>query len=595
MNCNEESMKKLIKKIILSLDKAQRKKIILVVLITILGSFAELLGVSALLPFIDAILQGDQILNNKYLGAVYSAFQLQNIQQLLVILAIAIIGIYIVKNIYILYMYKVQYYFVYDNRRRVSYRLMKAYLKQPYLYHVSHGSAELIRNIDDDTSMFFTAVSHLLHLLTESTVGVVLIIYLYIRDKSITIGIVVILGLFSILFVKGMKKKSKALGDENRYLFMAVRQNILQAFGGIREVKIMNKEEYYLNSYNEVCKRYSNNYCKNKIIEVMPRPIMEAVTILAMMGVIALKLIKGVDLSYFIPTMTVFVMSAFRMLPSFSRIAISFNALMFNKQAIDTVYEALLRVQELEKQEHIVNKTQDKECLCYEHNIQLCNVTFQYPKGDREILSDVSITINKNESIAFIGPSGQGKTTLADIILGLLPPDKGSVLADGVSIDTHLNQWYKKIGYIPQTIYLTEDTIRNNIAFGLSENEIDEAKVERALRDAQLKDFVSSLPEGLETNIGERGIRLSGGQRQRIGIARALYNNPEILILDEATSALDTETENAVMESINALAGSKTMIVIAHRLTTIRNCDKIYRVEDGNVILVDKEEILRQI
>ena len=314
---------------------------------------------------------------------------------------------------------------------------------------------------------------------------------------------------------------------------------------------------------------------------------METVCIGGMMSVVILKILRGVNLSYFIPTLSVFVVAAFRMLPSFGRITSFMNMMIFNKPAVEAVYNDVRIMNELDELKTVEN---DNE-LIFNNKIDISCVAYSYPNTTAEVLKRVDISIKKNESIGFIGPSGQGKTTLADIILGILTPSKGTIEVDGKDITENMTSWHHMLGYIPQTIFLCDDTIRKNVAYGINEEDIDDERVIRALEEAQIKDFVLRLEEGINTEIGERGVRLSGGQRQRIGIARALYNNPEVLILDEATSALDNDTEVAVMDAINRLQGNKTLIIIAHRLSTIENCDKIYRINDGFAELIDKCEL----
>lgn len=308
---------------------------------------------------------------------------------------------------------------------------------------------------------------------------------------------------------------------------------------------------------------------------------MEAVCVSALLAVVAFKLMRGTHSAYFVSTLSVFAIAAFRLLPSINRIANYMSVIMFNKPAIDAVYHDLKQIDELNLKKYDIITTQNK--LSIKDKISVKNLYFKYPDADTYVLDNVSFDILKNQSTALIGPSGAGKTTLADIILGALQPTAGGVFVDDKNIMEYMQGWHENLGYIPQTIYLMDDSIRNNVAFGIDEEYIDNTKVERALRQAQLWEFVLGLEKGLDTEIGEGGVRLSGGQRQRIGIARALYNDPEVLILDEATSALDSDTENAVMEAIDSLSGNKTLIIIAHRLTTIRNCNVTYEVKGAGV------------
>ncbi len=339
-------------------------------------------------------------------------------------------------------------------------------------------------------------------------------------------------------------------------------------------------------SYRE----YAECFRKFQVYSILPRPLMEAVCITGLMLVVVLKIASGVEMSYFVPTLSVFVVAAFRMLLSFSRITSHLSTVVFNKSAVDSVYRDLQEINSLS----ITKNNNHNKVLEFEDKIEIEQLSFTYANSSKEVLHAVDFCIKKHQSVGLIGPSGQGKTTLADIILGVLQPSKGRVLLDGADISENMYAWHMKLGYIPQTIFLSDDTIRRNIAYGIQDSEIDDPRVWKAVEEAQLKTFVESLEKGIETEVGERGVRLSGGQRQRIGIARALYNNPDILVLDEATSALDNDTETAVMEAINRLQGNKTLIIIAHRLTTIKSCDAIYEVNDGNVTEVNKKVLFAE-
>ena len=307
---------------------------------------------------------------------------------------------------------------------------------------------------------------------------------------------------------------------------------------------------------------------------------MEMVFVAALLMVIIVKLLMGTHSEYFVATLSVFAIAAFRLMPSINRITNYMSILMFTKSSVSKVYCDLQEVEKLEKEGLSADDFADMEL---KETIEIRDLIFRYPDADSNVLENINFTIKKNQSVALIGPSGAGKSTLADILLGVLEPTQGTVFVDGKDIRGHIKDWHRRIGYIPQSIYLMDASIKENIAFGIGKDQIDEIRIERVLEEAQLKEFVDKLPEGLETVIGEGGVRLSGGQRQRIGIARALYNDPDLLVLDEATSALDNNTEKAVMEAIDKLAGSKTLIIIAHRLTTIQNCDIVYEVKDKQV------------
>ena len=475
-----------------------------------------------------------------------------------------------------------QYRFTYENQRRLSYKMMRCYMDQPYVFHLNHNSAELSRNINEDVVSFFEAVLASLQLASEGSVCLAILLLLLYQDKSITIGVLLLVGVFGIVFMKVFRKKLRTAGRKSRDRQGSTRRIALEALGSVKEIKVLNREQAFVEQYDSQYRDFAESNRLFKLYSMIPKPAMETVCITGLMLVVCVKLISGVEPEYFIPTLSLFAVAAFRMLPSANRIAEYLSRIMFSKPAIDAIYHDLKEIENLMVQKRQLAAT---EPLMLEKEIRVENLSFHYPESEKWIFQNCSLVIPKNKSIAFIGPSGQGKTTMADIILGLLQPQEGAVLVDGVDIRERMQAWQKKLGYIPQTISLLDASIRDNILFGIEKEQVNEKRLEEALQEAQLKTFIDSLEEGLDTVIGEGGVRLSGGQRQRIGIARALYHNPEVLVLDEATSALDNDTEAAVMEAIDHLAGSKTLIIIAHRLSTIKNCDLVYRIEKGEVSL----------
>ncbi len=561
-------------------NRKQKAGLLLLLIAIIVGTFLELAGVTAIMPFIDVVMNPETIDRKWYLKIPYESLNFQNTTVFIIFVAVVLIAVYILKNVYLCFMYYAQYRFTYDNRRKVATRMLNAYLKQPYSYHRIHPSSELMRNISTDTERMFDCVLSILQLFTEGCVCVVLVVYLLIMDKSITIGVGAILSLFLLVFYRGFKKYLNHVGNENRKYAARITQWLQQSFGGIKEAKILEREDYFLNQFDYNYKKSASYDRKYRFLQVAPRPIMEMVFVAAILAVIIVKLLNGTQSAYFVSTLSVFAIAAFRLMPSMNRITNYMSVLMFTKGSVEKVYHDLQEVERLEKSKPV--ETADVS-LELKKEIQIRNLSFRYPDASENVLENISFTIPKNRSIAFIGPSGAGKTTLADIILGVLEPTAGQICVDGIDIQNCMSAWHKNIGYIPQSIYLMDASIRENVAFGIPEEQIDETCLRRALEEAQLKEFVDSLPEGLDTVIGESGVRLSGGQRQRIGIARALYNDPDVLVLDEATSALDNETEKAVMDAIDRLAGNKTLIIIAHRLTTITNCDVIYEVKDRQI------------
>ena len=581
----------MLKKINYVLDKKQKIHLILLLIIIFIGAFVELLGVSAILPVVNVATSPETIDQTWYLSWLKQTLKLEDAGQMLIVLSIILIIIYILKNVYVTIMYNMQYGFIFGNQKKLAVKLMDCYMHQNYLFHVSKNVAELQRNVTSDVNGFFTVVLNFLQFLAEISVCVVLVLYLLMQDFVTTMAVAVLLFIFVGFFAGIFKKILGEKGRKNREVNVQVTKWILQSFSGIKEIKVINAEDFFIDNYNKYYSQFATLQRQQSMLTFLPRPVMETVCICGLLLAVILKLtIDSSDIASFIPTLSVFAIAAFRMLPSFNRITGYLGGIMFSIPSIDAIYNDLKEVEQLLKQKEIIEKIDENMSLT--KSIQMEHVSFKYPESDKWILKNANIEIRKNSSVAFIGASGAGKTTAADLILGLLEPEEGHILVDGVDICTNMAAWHQKIGYIPQTIYLMDDTIKANIAFGVDEANIDETRIQKALKEAQLDEFITQLPEGIHTEIGDRGVKLSGGQRQRIGIARALYRNPEVLILDEATSALDNDTEKEVMEAIDSLHGTRTLIVIAHRLTTIQNCDEIYEVGNGKFKLKSKQEVL---
>ena len=572
----------MLKKISYVLDNRQKRNLFILLIVILVGAFVELLGVSSILPIVNVALEPETIEKTWYLVLVKETMGFTDARQMLVFLALMLIVIYIVKNIYITVMYSLQYRFIFNNQKRLAVKMMDCYMRQNYIFHVSKNVAELQRNVTNDVNGFFTVVLNALQFLAEFSVCAVLSIFLLQSDVITTLAVAGLIMIFGMLFTFVFKRVLVQKGERNRELNVQTTKWILQSFSGIKEIKVANSENFFIYNYDKNYSQFAVLQRQQSMLKFIPRPVMESVCICGLLLAIIIKTqFAGADLKSFIPTLSVFAIAAFRMLPSFNRITGNLGSIMFDKPAIDSVYHDLVEIEELMKQKQVEKNTFDKIVL--KDRISMEKVSFHYPESDKMVLQDANLTIKKNSSVAFIGASGAGKTTVVDLILGLLEPQNGKITVDGKNINTHMESWHQSIGYIPQTIYLMDDTIRANIAFGIPENEINEKLLMQAVKEAQLDQFINSLPDGLDTVIGDRGVRLSGGQRQRIGIARALYRDPQVLILDEATSALDNETEKEVMQAIDNLHGQRTMIVIAHRLTTIKNCDVIYEVADGAI------------
>ena len=567
-----------------------RFKIVLLLVMVVIGSFMELLGVAIFSPFVEIFMDADAVRGNKYLNYFYQLLGCSDTREFLAILAACIIFIYIFKNIFLWFEQDFILKFSYNMQRKLSIKLLTTYLHEPYTFHLNKNVAELQRSMQEDTALFSQVLIHTLQLIAEVVVCGVIGVYLFIVSHSITAVIVGLLIFCVGLFTSITRRFSKRLGKDAQIYKAKLYQWVNQSMGGVKEVKVLAREDYFVKNYEKYYKLYIKGLRLNKLLSITPKYIVEAVCMTGLLIAIIVKMFFGQrdDIATFIPQLSVFAVAAFRLMPSVGKINEHINNILYAVPSVDLIYGDLKGIEDFRKLEVDERKEWD-----FNNQIVVKGITYSYPDTDKKILDNTGCVIPKGKTVAFIGGSGAGKTTMVDIILGLLTPQLGKVMADDMNVFKNLSTWHHQIGYIPQAIYLSDDTIRNNVAFGIMEDEIDDEAVMEALRKAQLLEFAEALPDGLDTMVGDRGVRLSGGQRQRIGIARALYHDPEILVLDEATSALDNETETAVMESIESLQGMKTIIVIAHRLTTIRNADIIYEVCDGKAVERSKEYVFR--
>lgn len=560
------------------LDKNQIATGVALLFLMFIQGFLETVSVSLIIPIMSIVMSPSEVLNNKILKFIYDFLRLNSMNGFLIVILLATILCYVLKNVFLVFVYRFQYKYVYNNQLKISKKIMENYLFRPYEYYLNASTADINRVLNGDVGSTFSLLVILFQLLSEAIVAVLLIVLLMSIDATITItlGGVLLLALFLNNII--LKKKLNALGEKAIQYSAKSSRSLWQPINGIKEVKIAGKEEHFIHAYEENARNANDATIKSNIMTQVPRLLIEVIMIGGMLGLIIIFLLAGRSISTMMQQLSAFALAAVRLMPSANRMNTYINQIAFYEPSLDVVIRELNDCTSHKYQDEIENE------LIFSKEILLQNVSFHYPESEVYVLEKVDLKIPIGHSVGFVGHSGSGKSTAVDIILGLLKPQTGKVLIDGIDIEKAYNTWLSKVGYIPQMIYMLDDTIRRNVAFGEEETEIQDEKIWEALKDAQLLEFVKDLPEGLETKIGERGVRLSGGQRQRIGIARALYNQPDILIFDEATSALDNETEAAVMEAIDFLKGKKTMIIIAHRLETIRNCDIVYRVEKGKIV-----------
>lgn len=578
-----------IKKINYIFNRKQKMELGVNIVLALIAGLFELLGVSALIPLVNIILDSSAIETNKYYSLFADVFNAHTLTKFIVLFSVFLIVLYVIKNLYLIQRYKIQLDFIYNNRKKLSYKLMTTYLDQDYLFHVNHNPIDLQRNVHNDVGNFMAVISAVVSIVVEIFTCICMMGFLLVNDVVTTILIGLIFGVSFVIIYKINKKKQIEAGEQERLSYAEMNKWILQSFGGIKELKVLGMEKFFLDNFSRSFDENADANKRYKLYLYRPKYITEMLAMTALLLTISIRMLMGVNLMEFATTLTAFALAAMKMLPSFNRITEYTGNVLYGKASVDAVYDDLRQIEAFKS-----GSGADKsavERMNFQDSIEVHNVSFKYPEGVKSIFENANISIGKNKSVAFVGKSGAGKTTLADIMLGLLKPYEGTVTVDGRDIFENEDSWHKAVGYIPQNIYLIDDTIRANVSFDNSRSNDD--KIWEALREARLEDYVKGLPDGLDTVVGDRGVKLSGGQRQRVGIARALYTKPSVLFLDEATSALDTETENAVMESINYLQGKTTLVIIAHRLSTIRNCDYIYEVADGKIELKNKQDLFK--
>lgn len=563
------------------LNRHQKFRIFELTILMIIAGFMEMLSVSMVVPFIEALTNPDEFMNNQFAKVIAKFWNIPNYRSFLVIIAVVMASLYIVKNAFLLFQMRCQKKFVYNNMLMIRQKLLHSFLLRPYEYFLGAKSGEIIRIIGDDTTIAFGNLTMMLSLFSELIVSGTLITTSFIIAPQIMLAMAIVLLILITIIQFTIRPTLRKAGEQNLEAFAGMNQWLLQSIQGIKEIKLMMKESFFENSFMRSGRIYVRTTYQKEFLSNIPRFMVEAVAMAFFFIDLAVMIYRGVSFEMLIPVVSGVAMAAVRLLPSINRISQCLAQLAFGEAAVDKLIENLDEVALFN--EKLEKKLDEKRLEKFDREIEMSEVSYRYPSGESDVLNHANIIIKKGKSVGFVGVSGSGKTTAVDVLLGLLMPWEGEVLVDGLNIQSDMRGWLSNIGYIPQFIFMLDASILENVAFGISPEKIDEELVWKALRDAALEDFVKTLPEGLLTQIGERGVRLSGGQRQRIGIARALYSNPSVLFFDEATSALDNDTEAEVMNAITHLKGIKTMIIIAHRLSTIESCDEIYRVENGKI------------
>ncbi len=574
-------------------DRKQKGQLVILAVLILIGGVFETLGVSMMLPVVSVIISPEAlhkgIAKVPGLSDVLQSLGLNDDVKLACALLIILILLFVLKNGYLLFLIYKQNTFISRARNDMISRVMREFLNRPYEDYLGADIPTVFRITDSDIPKTFTLMLSLLSLSTELVVSLCLGIVLLFVNWQMTVLIVVVLLILTFISTKVLKPRLNEIGRRNQQTQSRIAKWRLQAIYGLKDVKVLNRQDFFIRNYYEQGKIGADIDRDYTVLNSVPRLMIETVFMAVVMLYVLIYIVRGGDATQLLPQLTAFGVAAVRIMPSANRINTYITAIAYNQVSLDYVYENLTESMKTDKAMRAERAAIAGPELHLENEIELKDITFAYPDSDVNIFTGANMIVKKGQSVGIIGPSGAGKSTIVDILLGLLHVQGGEILCDGSNIFSNYDSWLAQIGYIPQSIYLVDESIRENIAFGIDMDQIDDDRIWEVMEEAQLADFVKSLPEGIDTKIGDRGVRLSGGQRQRIGIARALYHNPEILVFDEATSALDNETEAAVMEAINSFHGRKTMVIIAHRLNTIEKCDVIYEVKDEKIAVTSLE------
>lgn len=566
----------------------QLKKCLVVFLLMVFGSILEAFGIGLILPLISMMGDPDFLITNQNVAKYASFFGIKTHLELIVFSTIGLLIFYIFKNFFIGIEYKIQIDYTMKFQSFFMDKLLESYLSKPYEFFLKTNPSVVQRNVlSCSQSVFSGLLIPFFQLSTEILTALFIGLMLFFVDPftGTVLGLVMITVLY--IMLKTFRKKVSYKGIEQTKYAEKMYKWTNQSIGAIKETKVLCKEGFFLRSFNEACSLYCSTLQSYNFINQLPRLFIETLAVVSLLGLILLKLSLGEKPIDIVPLMGLLALSAFRLMPCANRIIVTFNSIKFQLPNLDILFNELISIKNSQLSGKSLYKDKIENRIVFNNKIEIKNIEYSYPKDDncihrtdRKVLKNVSLVIQKGKFIGLVGQSGAGKTTFVDILLGLLKPTSGNIFVDDVDIYSDIRGWQSNLAYVPQTIYLIDGSIKENIAFGQKTDEIDDIMVRKVLDMAELSSFVNELPEGIDTNVGDRGVRLSGGQRQRIGIARALYTNPDVLILDEATSALDSETEKNIMKTILKLKGKITIISIAHRISTLNECD--YKIQFKN-------------
>lgn len=573
------------------LSREQKVYCVIVFFMAMISAILEILGVSVVIPLLSMIMSIDQLKENVYAKAVFEFLHLSTNAEIIMFICVGIALIYIFKNAFSIFYTWASTKFANKIRRELALKIFNAYIRQGYTYFVNHNSSEILRGIGVDPQSVQTIVYNIFILMIRMATVFCIVIFIIIATPELALILLLMALISAILSEVLFKNRMRKSGIEQREYSQQARQASLEAIQGSKEIFAMNRQKHFTDEYLRYMIKYDNACATAAVGAAAPNNILEAVCVMGLVLAVAVQTIVSGGTGIQIAEIGAVALGAFRVLPYLGAILGSINTIIYNAPGLVVAYNTLHETAELEKKELAVRNANQYENVKFKKEIRLSDISFAYSAKKGKVLDGLNMVIRKGVSIGLIGSSGAGKTTLSDLILGLYTPQSGQITMDGIDIEEIGDNWHHIAGYVPQSVYLSDATIRRNVAFGIEEDKIDDSKVWKALEMAQLKSFVEGLQDGLDTMVGEWGVKFSGGQRQRVAIARALYSDPDVLIMDEATAALDNETEKAVMESIEALQGIKTLIIVAHRLTTVKKCDEIYEITGGKAVLRTKEEV----
>ena len=575
-------MLQIVKKLRVLLDKKQKRTMAGLMVLMIIGAFLQTAGVGMLVQAVNVVMDPQVLEKGGIVKDFYDFLGYRDFKSFSVMVMVFLVVTFAVKNLFLFVQQKLTLAFVYTNQFATSERMMRSYLRRGYEFYLNTDTAVVQRSITSDVNNMYALILALLQLMSDGVMSLFVVGYCLMTNGVLTMLLAASLVLLMALIKNILKPIMYKAGKDNQDYYSGLFKWISQTVQGIKEVKVTGKEQYFVDEYRKCGSGYVSAVQRYSLYNNIPKLLIETVCIAVMMGYMIVLTLLGTATENMLEVLSTLAAAAFVLLPAVNRINNQINSIAYFEPFFMGVSDNLQ--DEISDNKVDISFATDEEKLPLRRAIELKDIVYAYPNTDKLIFDHASLTIPIGTSVGIVGTSGAGKSTIVDILLGLLEVQEGSICADGAEEKSRYRNWLKNIGYIPQMIFMLDDTIRRNVAFGVHDENIDEERVWEVLREAQLDEFVRELPEGLDTGIGERGIRLSGGQRQRIGIARALYYDPEVLILDEATSALDNDTEAAIMDSINRLHGRKTLVIIAHRLQTIEKCDLVYRVENGQAI-----------